>query len=475
MNITPIEGFDGETLHPSLDIKNGILVLGFRYKTKIGKEEDLILLVHKGNIEILSEDSIVIEGKEYSIERRGRRLIRIQERWGIQQLNRFREERVSLQTDGVPKPKELFEEIKATIRKYVELERDIDYSLTAAWIIGTYFHPLFHAYPFLNAKAPKHSGKSQFLNLLGQLCFNAVKSQPTLAALGDTVDALRGTYLIDQADSLGRKGTEQLLDILADSYKRSGGKRRIVEFDKNRGRSVVEYETYGPKVFASIRELPEDLRDRCLIVPLLRSQRNFSDPDEESDLWSKLRDGMYRLLIGIYAEVSSEYILRRIEYKRNPEKGLVGRPLELWLPFETILRFVGAETEVAGAKERFLSRYGFAESEPSDLEHRVIEVILKELEEQEKITLSPKEIVPFVSADLFLSKSGPNQMAATIGWTIKKFNLSSGKGRSGDGVYYIFEKQKVEAIYRAYFPTSPAPDAPGPSDTGSPADVGGDV
>jgi hypothetical protein len=42
-------------------------------------------------------------------------------------------------------------------------------------------------------------------------------------------------------------------------------------------------ETYGPKAFASIRELPEDLRDRCLELPLIRSQRNFADPDDDNE------------------------------------------------------------------------------------------------------------------------------------------------------------------------------------------------
>src|SRR5207247_1721896 len=105
--------------------------------------------------------------------------------------------------------------------------------------------------------------------LLQHLCLNAIKARPTIAALGDTIDSFRGTYLIDQADGLGRKGTEDFMDIIADSYKRSGGKRMFVTInEKSKTRSVVEQATYSPKAFASIRELPDDLRDRCLIIPL---------------------------------------------------------------------------------------------------------------------------------------------------------------------------------------------------------------
>ena len=41
-NIT-IKEFDGEMLHPSLDIKNDILVLGFRYRVKPDEEQELFL------------------------------------------------------------------------------------------------------------------------------------------------------------------------------------------------------------------------------------------------------------------------------------------------------------------------------------------------------------------------------------------------------------------------------------------------
>jgi len=163
--------------------------------------------------------------------------------------------------------------------------------------------------------------------LLTQLCFNAIKARPSVAALGDTVDALRGTCLIDQADSLERKGGEDLLDILADSYKKSGGKRRIIAFDKGKNREIIELETFGPKAFASIRELPEDLRDRCLELPLIRSRRNFADPDDDNEDWRKIRGKLYTLLIAIYELVSTYYFIKKRSYKEN--KAILGRSLEL--------------------------------------------------------------------------------------------------------------------------------------------------
>ena len=129
---------------------------------------------------------------------------------------------------------------------------------------GTYFSPIFSAFPYIHIKAPKGSGKSQCLSFLNQTAFNAVKARASLPALRDTVDSLRGTYLMDQADSLHRNNMEDFLDVLTDSYKKAGGSVRKMVQTKNNW-NLEEFEAYGPKAFASINQLPEDLRDRCIV------------------------------------------------------------------------------------------------------------------------------------------------------------------------------------------------------------------
>jgi len=450
-----IKEFDGEMLHPSIDIKDGILALGFRYRSEPDKEQELFLTIKDGIIEIHTEGSLEYKGKRYFFEKGKRKLIRIEERWSIAGLNQFVNDYNDLKADSI-KPRDIFEKIKQLVKKYIELERDIDYSIIAAWAIGTYFSPIFSAYPFLNIKAPKRSGKSQCLNLLTQLCFNAVKARPTLAALGDTVDSLRGTYLIDQADSLERKGGEELLDILTDSYKKNGGKRRVINFDKAKSREILEYETYGPKVFASIRELPEDLRDRCFIVPLVRSQRNFPDPDDENEDWREIRGELYKFLITSYSNVNANYAVQKTRYKQRPD--ITGRELELWLVVEIMLQSLGADGEIELAKKRFLSQYGFSEYEPSELEEEVIKSIINQLQENTEIVLSPKEISETIDPEAFQDKDTPKQRAAMVGWAIKKFNLASEKkARTKKGTCYLFEKTKVENLYRTYFKTADEP------------------
>jgi hypothetical protein len=464
--ITTIEGFDGEVLHSALDIKDDVMVIGFRYRDKSKKMDDLILTIHNSNIQshIGTEFSFSENNKTYFVEKNKGLLVDISERWSLEDLNLFCEEIQNLLSNGVPKAADVYEEVRSTLKRHIELEQETDYSLVAAWIIGTYFFPAFSAYPFLHAKAPKRSGKSQFLDLLRQLCFNATKARPTLAALGDTVESLHGTFLIDQADSLGSQNNEELLEILTGSYKKNGSKRRIMSPDK-KARQVIEFETYCPKVFASIKELPEDLQDRCLVIPLIRSDKNFSDPNDDNASWPILRSRLYRFQIGTYEDVSNEYIIRRAIYRQNND--IVGRHLELWLPFEVILRVCGvSEDEVATEKNRFLSQYKFTESELGELDAVVIDVVLESMESADEIVLAPKRIAE--SLDKFgdqyfdLGKTD-RQKAGLVGFSLRRMNLSSEKRpRTKDGVSYLFTREKVERIRKSYFPTLPTLNAKTP-------------
>ena len=459
------EPSDGKNIHPSLDIQEGVAILGFRYRAKGNEEKEVFIVSAGGSINLATENPLIIADKTFWLDTRGhRKLARLEERWGAGNLKQYLEEHKN-STYKTVSGKTVFSELVDALKRYIELEKDADYDLLAAWILGTYFYPVFAAYPFLHLKAPKGSGKSQCLTLLSQLCFNATKARPSLAALGDTVDALRGTYLVDQADSLGRIGHEDLLDIFCDSYKRSGGKRRIVNMDKSRGRETLEFETYSPKAFASIKELPEDLRDRCCVIQLTRSTRNnFPDPDSPGIDWMMSRAKLYELLLAEHVLVDGEYLQRRIHYKTDTT--IVGRRLELWLPLEVILRLFGPGDRIEDAKRRFFVHYGSAEYEPGELEMAVIESVRFELGANEEIWMYPKEIAEKIGADCFYEENAsPKRRASAVGWAIKKFNLSSEKKRSKDGERHLFRKDRIEEVYASYFKTASDHTSPTPPET----------
>lgn len=453
MTITDKNG--EKVFHPSLDIKDGILVLGFRIKKDKGDESDLFIIKtdSKEGITTTEDYFFPYKDQQFAIDKKKRLLPKLSQKWSVELLNQFLDD--SREGKLGENSSVLYTKIQDTLRKYIELERVEDYTLLSAWIIGTYFFPAFSAYPYIHIKAPKGSGKSQSLSFLNQTALNAVKARASLPALRDTVDSLRGVYLMDQADALHRNNMEDFLDVLTDSYKKAGGSVRKMVQTKNNW-NLEEFEAYGPKAFASINQLPEDLRDRCIVVPLIRSKRNLPTLDEESGVWKELRDGLYKNLINNFSTITGNYLALGYGYKQSNE--IFGRRLELWLPIEVVLRTSEvSENDIDEAKKRFLSRYEFASYQTSEIEVAVIETIMKLMKEQSELILRPKDIASEIDSEMFEDDdkfvfASTKQKSTIIGRAITKFNLASQKlPRDSYGEKYLFQKEHLQKIYEGYF------------------------
>jgi hypothetical protein len=214
--------------------------------------------------------------------------------WGLERLKAF--------MDDPNPPENLFSDLIQVFKKYIELAEPA-YGLLAAWTVLTYFSPMFTACPFLNLYGPKETGKSKSLEVLKCSCFNAWKGRDiSVAALGDTVDGMRGTVLIDQAESL----RPDMVGILADSYKRAGAKRLLV--DTSGGRRVREFSAYGPKAFAATKDLDPDLRDRCIRIQMVRTIKRLPDLEGYEPEWANLRDALYRFTLLCFKDVERHYL-----------------------------------------------------------------------------------------------------------------------------------------------------------------------
>lgn len=438
-------------LHPALDFINNIGILGFRVKKKNEEnklfEQNLFIIVKDGTISLEHETMFHYDGKAYFIDDKDKLLPLLNDKWTVNGIKAY------VSDPAFPPFESVFDHLKQTIQKYFFLSEDADYDLVTAWIIGTYFHRLFFSYPFLHLKAPKGSGKSQFLGVLEKLCFNAIKARPTLASMGDIVTSLRCTFLIDQADSLHNDNNYEIREILTDSYKKDGGKRRVL--DMKRGRKQLEFETFSPKAFASTIELPEDLKDRCILIPIVRSSHIFPTPDDQNENWYSLRGSIYKFILHFptIREMSTQ-----IKAKYTGDNQLYGRTLDLWLPIETIMTFFRLNQErIQKVKELYLHRNALMQYEPKEHEEEVVSLLMTKFKGQERIEVSVKELtheinkkrreLSEINADLDITDLNEKK----VGWVITNFNLSSDKKRLNKGIVYVFDKAKLSVIYKQYF------------------------
>lgn len=444
------ELYEDQTFHPSIDYKNGIFLFGFRVKTADKeKKERNVFLIASPNREwqlIENADSFEADSKKYYLDLNSRVLAKISLVWNYAELKKLFTNPSITNINSL----EVFKKIISCLKEHIEFENEADYILMTAWIIGTYCFPIFSSYPYLHIKAPKGSGKTQTLGFLKQTAFNAVKARASLPAFRDTADSLRGTYLMDQADALHRRYMEEILDILTDSYKKGGGDTRIKDKGKDNRWTLLEFQTYCPKAFASIHPLPEDLRDRCIILPLTKSGRNLKYLDEEETIWKEIRTDLYQFALTDFSVLYANYEIKKIEYKTNLL--ITGRKLELWLPLEAIMQSVGIpEEEREKARNRFLSQYNVSEFQASDLERAIIENVQEAVKSVEEIILSPKQIAEDLDTSLFEDFPSLKQKSAEVGKIINKFNLQTEKlKRNSEGERYLFRKDKVQKVFEGY-------------------------
>ena len=436
--------------HPAYEINSNFMSLGFRETVIIGEspsERNSYLIAMDNRYTLHDRPTFQLGDVRIVFEERDRLLINLRDRWEKSKLMSF--------IKNPEAPEGLYNEIKQALKEYIEFHNESHYGLVAAWIIATYFSRVFHAFPFIFFFGKKQSGKSRVLDFLERITFNAMKIKGvSVASMADSIDGVRGTFLNDQAENLSDSKNVEILGILADSYTIGGGKRRIVNIT-NKSRRIMEFETYSPKAFASIKEIDEDLKDRCILIPMLRATRDYPYPDAYLQIWKDLRDKLYRNLLSKWKEA--------LEIYPSTGEGVVQRIKELWRPTETILKLEYVQREeIQEIKNAFLESMQETQSELSENEEDFFEVLLKMLEDEEenKGTFAVNEIAGNLKIDGDMTVKGMQTWAGRI---ISQFNLHDKRagrkeyidktGKKKKGRAYSFSYPHVKDIYDRYHQT----------------------
>ncbi len=273
--------------------------------------------------------------------------------------------------------KPLLKKIIQILRKYMDLEED-NYLLIAIWIIGTYFHKSFRSYPYLFFNAMKGSGKSRILNLITILSKEGiVLNSLTEAVLFRT----KGTLGIDEFEGVGKRGSENLRELLNSAYKKTGKVFRMKKVSGKDGETqeVEEFEVYRPIIMANIWGMDDTLGDRCIQIILEKSVKksvvklieDFEDNFQINDVTSIISKGIGSVgSFGTLKQVQQNWnkhicdtntsitsptttttttsntsIYNNI-YNKIDKTGLLGRDLELFFPLFIISNLYGKLDEM---------------------------------------------------------------------------------------------------------------------------------
>lgn len=450
-----------DIVHPTFDLRDGFLLYGFRIErvNADGKLEEVPVRVVSERtpagleIRVESGDSFEVAGREYVADPRWRSPL-LEDRWSAAGLRAL----AGGATDPAA-PADCYRQVRRVLHRHLDYADAGAYPVLAAFVLLTYVARAFPAVPYVGLLGPKGTGKSQTLDVLERLCFNAYKGRVTAAGLGDTTSALRGTVLVDQAQRL----PEELLDLLVDGYRRDGGRRRVVDVD-NRG-NPHEFETFGPKALASAQGIDDDLMDRLVVIHTAPAARPVQPLPSSGEAFGRVRADLYGSALAFWPLYVDQALALEGEELRT-------RSEELWRPLAAVLQVADAPVEDVEAA-RALYRRSAVETvaELGDWELALLDELGARFEGAGRDTLElvNTDLLSGVHRRLGLEdvEDGPRPGERWLGSQLDRLNLLDGnERRSVEGKrrrFYTFTRSRVDGQRQRFG----LPDLPDPPGTGS--------
>jgi DNA primase catalytic core len=346
----------------------------------------------------------------------------------------------------------VFGEVDRILRQYLDLDEHSTYLYLAAWIVGTYFFPLFNYYPYLHLTGTKNVGKSKTMMLMSCLCFNAVASASmSSAALFRAVEAWRSTVLMDETEFLhSREYSDKRLIINGGFQKGSTVTRTEKEGDKYR---VRQFENFCPKAFASIEGLDDTLASRTVQIFMHRS---YSDEIKEREVrlddpvFQDIRDELFLAAMTAGNSIASLY-----EHLTKPAELIFGdREFNLFKPILTIGRATGSNDIVQSLMSFANAAYTqkIAQHNESAEENVLLQFLL------ERVVSDGWHVSNDLHSGLlhYVKTNGlelPNAMTKSrMGQLIRRLKILSSTQRSSDrkATLYYIKREDVELVATNY-------------------------
>lgn len=158
------------------------------------------------------------------------------------------------------------------LAEYVVLPNARLYVVVGAWVVASRLAELWDRFPHLAITSPeKRCGKTRLLQLLEWVTPNPVNTTNiSPAAIYRLIAQVRPTLLLDEAQSLSRRGSESseiIRELFCAGIDRNA---KVLRCGGERMTEIESFPIYCPKVVALIGNLDGVLADRCLPIGMTR-------------------------------------------------------------------------------------------------------------------------------------------------------------------------------------------------------------
>lgn len=339
--------------------------------------------------------------------------------------------------------RQLVEEIQGYIHRYVDLSPAFE-RLASYYVLLSWVYDAFNEVPYLRVRGDYGTGKTRFLLVVGALCYKSFFSSgaSTISPIFHTLDAFRGTLVIDEGDFRFSDEKAEIVKILNNGNVRGVPVLRTM-VTPAREYNPRAFQVFGPKLVATRGEYNDPaLESRFLTEEMgggrLREDVPINLPPEYGNEALRLRN---KLLL---------YRLRNFQQIAiNP--GLVDRSLEprlnqIFVPLMSIVKDAAFRDELASAARGL--QVTLAASRGFDLEAQLLEII------RDLLTTDAGPISIKAITELFAIRHGdqygPKTTNQWIGGMLRR-NLHLKTQKSG-GVYVLplSERSRLDLLFSKY-------------------------
>jgi hypothetical protein len=236
--------------------------------------------------------------------------------------------------------------IEAYIKQYLSFEVQGVTLPIALWIIGTHCFQLFDSFAYIVITSKtKRSGKTRlsevmsfaasvpmtFSSMTPSTLFRVINPDPK-RYYSPNQPFVPPTIIFDEAESLSSEAAGTMRSVLNAGYRKGQSVPRTV------GQEVIQFKVYCPKIFILIGDVYDTLRDRSIVVDMVRgeSPKRFLY-DEAQGEGAVIRHEIKETL----SQPTQDQIVKH--YQEVRAQFLSDRDEEIWLPLFAICAAIAPE------------------------------------------------------------------------------------------------------------------------------------
>ena len=222
----------------------------------------------------------------------------------------------------------------------------------SAWVVAAWLIDSWDRFPHLAISSPeKRCGKTTLLELLFQIVFRPrLTTNISPAALYRVIESEQPTLLMDESQSLARRGSEQS-EVTREILNAGIGRHaKVIRCGGSNMDEVREFSVFGPKVFAMIGQSDAVLADRSICVQLRR--KTPDDPTVKRFRWRNVEQEGHeiRQQIEQWTEEHSQQVADVYD-RIEPFEIDNDRMADLLTPLQAVLEVLQATEQLAMLEE----------------------------------------------------------------------------------------------------------------------------